>query len=164
MKRRVVLTFFAALTLVFLAQAAATASTVTFNLLAPNTAMATSGPFNGDTISLLGGGTFNPATARVLASGSFAITNPSGALVAKGTWQATSFVSFTAFGGPSPAFQGGVLEIKVTQFFAGGTPVSNVLLTVFCEINAPPPFAGIEGVTIGDFTQIKRGGTLFHLN
>ena len=162
MKWRILVTFFAALTLVFLAQAAATASTVTFNL--SGTAMATSGPFNGDTISLLGGGTFNPATARVLASGSFAITNPSGALVAKGTWHATSFVSFTAFGGPGPAFQGGVLEIKVTQFFAGGTPVSNVLLTVFCEINAPPPFAGIEGVTIGDFTQIKRGGTLFHLN
>ncbi len=75
-----------------------------------------------------------------------------------------SLVSFTPFGGPSAAFQGGVLEIKVTQVFAGGTPVSNVLMTVNCLINAPSTFTGDEGVTIGDFTKITRGATLFHLN
>ncbi len=97
MKRRVPIFFSALALVIFLAlgQPGATASTVTFDLTGPNTAMATSGLFNGDTISLLGGGTFDPATKRVLAGGSFTISNASGTLIAKGTWQATSFVSFT---------------------------------------------------------------------
>lgn len=151
-------------TLGFAPPAAAGDPTYSFNLVGPNTTKALSGPFAGDTLELTGSGAFDPTAGTVVASGSFTHSMASGTVVAKGTWQATAFVSFTAFGGPNPGLQGGTLAITVTFFPEGGAPVTGLPMTVTCLINKPTGFTGKEGVTVGDFTKITRGATLFHLN
>jgi hypothetical protein len=100
----------------------------------------------------------------VIASGSFTHTTSTGALVHRGVWVATGFDSFVAFGGPSPGFQGGVLEITATLFPVGEAPVAGVPIKVTCLINAPGGFTGDEGTTVGPFTEQTGGMTFFHLN
>jgi len=85
--------------------AAASTPSFTFNLHVPNTALASAGPFAGDTIRLTGGGSFN--SANVVASGSFTIFDPSGSVVESGIWHATAFTSFVSFGGPNTGEVGG---------------------------------------------------------
>ncbi len=143
--------------------AAASTTTVSFNLLGPNTAMAPSGPFAGDTIRVTGSGTFNTAAKTVIASGSFTHIKANGTVFARGTWQATGFTSFTAFGGPNPGLQGGQLWITVTLFPNGGTPHLGFPMSVTCLINKPTTFTGEEGTTVGPFTKKTGGKTLFHL-
>ena len=145
----------------------------TFNLVAlvssigPNVAMAP----NGDTITVHGSGVFDTTTATVTASGSFVHKTASGALVARGSWFATDFGSFASFGAghfflgvKPPGLQGGILVITVTLRPAGGTAIPDLLMTITCELGTlPPGFAGEEGVTVGTFTEIISGATLFHL-
>ncbi len=136
--------------------------TLSFNLLGPQTA---GNPSNGETIAVTGAGSFDTVSQTVVASGSFAILNASGAAISHGIWKATAFDSFTHFAGTSPdGLQGGVLKITVTLFPTGAAPVTGVSMTVNCLINAPPSFTGAEGVIVGDFTNSIRGRTLFHLN
>jgi len=99
-----------------------------------------------------------------VANGSFTIFSSAGAVVARGTWQATGFTSFDAFGGPSPGIQGGVLDITVTLFPDGGTPETGVPMSVTCRVNHPTGFTGEEGTTVDGFTEKTGGNTLFHLN
>jgi hypothetical protein len=143
--------------------AAASTTTYSFNLIGPNTAMASSAPFAGDTIRVTGSGTFNTAAKTVSASGSFTHIKAEGTVFARGTWRATSFTSFTAFGGPNPGIQGGVLWITVTLFPNGGAPHPGFAMSVTCLVNAPSGFTGDEGTTVGPFTEKTGGNTLFHL-
>ena len=99
--------------------AVAASTSYTFNLIGPNTAMALSGPFAGDTIRTTGSGSFDTGAATIVASGSFTHVKADGLVFARGTWVAASFTSFTAFGGPSPGFQGGVLEFVATLYPTG---------------------------------------------
>jgi len=163
MKRRGLALFAAlcALSLMAFAPAASASTAYSFNLHEPNTAV---NPGNGDIIRVTGGGTFDTTADTVVASGSFTHTHPDGALVARGVWVATGFGSFDAFGGPSPGFQGGVLEITATLFPAGGAPVTGVPIKVTCLINAPDGFNGDEGTTVGAFTEQTGGMTFFHLS
>lgn len=133
-----------------------------FNLVGPQIS---ENPSNMQTIRVTGGGSFDTVSGTVVASGSFATFNGSSA-ISKGTWHATAFDSFTPFGGPSDGFQGGTLSITVTLFPNGGSPQTNVPMTVNCLIDAPPSFTGAEGVAVGAFTNILpvRGHTLFHAN
>jgi hypothetical protein len=133
-----------------------------FNLIGPNTAM---DPIAHETIEMTGSGSFNPA-GPIVASGSFAISNSAtGVVVARGTWSATAFNMFVGFGGPNPGTQGGHLLMTVTQFFDDGATLKGQPMTVTCRVFAPSPPATLpEGVTIGSFTNITRGLTLFHLN
>src|SRR6266566_5062105 len=104
--------------------------------------------------------------ASVRTTGSFAQFNADGSVAARGTWVATGFVSFIAFGGPTPGIQGGVLQITVTLFFQGGGQQTDVPMTVTCLVNAPSGFTGDEGITLGVFTHSIPFGhshTLFHL-
>jgi len=119
---------------------------------------------SGNTILITGAGSFDTGAATVIGSGAFTILNGSGAVVSRGSWKATGFVSFCSRGGPNPGSQGGVLVITVS--LNGGAPVN---MTVNCHIFAPPNNAntcspGPEGVTVGSFTNIIRGRTLFNLN
>ena len=150
-----------ALSLVAFAPAASASTAYSFNLHVPNTAV---NPDNGDIIRVTGSGTFDTSADAVVASGSFTHTHSNGALVARGVWVATGFSSFDAFGGPSPGFQGGVLEITATLLPAGGAPVTGVPITVNCLINAPGGFTGDEGTAVGAFTERTGGATFFHLN
>lgn len=139
--------------------------TYSFELTGPQTA--TNGT---QTIRLTGSGSFDPAAGAVVASGSFTIANNStGAVVSKGTWNATAFTSFCSRGGPNPGVQGGVLVLTVTLSPKGESPVTGLTMTVNCLVFAPPNNGGTcspvgEGVTVADFTTIVSGHTLFHLN
>ena len=129
-----------------------------FNLVGPNTAKAPTG----ETIEMTGSGSFN-STVPIKASGSFAISSTSG--VARGTWSATAFLGFISFGGPNPGTQGGHLLMNVTLFFDGGATLVGQPMTVTCRVFATsPPSTLPEGVTIGNFTTITHGLTVFHLN
>lgn len=75
-----------------------------FNMVGPN---ASKDPSSGNTIKVVGGGSFDTTAGTVVATGSFAEFDASGSVIAQGTWQATAFVSFVSYGGPSPGFQGG---------------------------------------------------------
>ena len=132
----------------------------TFNLIGPNTAEAQSGPFTGDTIRVTGSGAFG--TGSIEGNGSFTHIKPDGTVFARGSWQATSFSSFTPFGGPSAGVQGGQLRLTVTLLPDGGSPVSGVPMSVTCLVNAPAGFTEDEGTTVGAFTEKTGGHTLFH--
>src|SRR5229473_7183170 len=119
-----------------------TGSTYSFTLDGPQAA---GDPNTGNTILVTGSGSFDPSAGTVIGSGSFTIFNSGGAVVNRGTWKATSFVSFDSFGGFSPGLQGGVLNITVTLSSNAGTPVS---MAVTCRIKAPPN-TGAEGIIIG---------------
>jgi len=131
-----------------------------FNLVGPNTARAPSG----DIIRTTGSGSFDVAARTIVASGSFTHINAAGSVVARGTWAATAFTSFVAFGGPNPGTQGGVLEFSATLFPGGGSPVTGVPVTVTCLVNKPSGFTEEEGTTVGDFTEKTGGHTLFHVD
>ena|SRR6266849_3778667 len=150
-----------ALPMVALVQPATAADlTYSFSFFGPQVSSAPSGAFAGDTIRVTGSGSFDPGAATVVAGGSFTVSDASGSIVQRGTWKATGFASFQAFGGPRSGFQGGTLQITVTM----GSSMPDVSMTVNCLIAAPAGFTGAEGIVIGDFTQVVRGATLFHLN
>lgn len=135
-----------------------------FNLLGPQTA---ENPVTGDTLRVTGSGSFDTVIHSIIASGSFTHTTASGTVVARGTWQATSFTSFTLFGGENPGEQGGVLQFVATLIPNDGPPVPSVPVTVVCRIDAPSSFPKTlypEGVRVGAFTNVTRGATLFHAN
>ena len=143
--------------------AAAGAAPVTFNLTPPNFAMAPSGPMKGDTIRTTGSGAFDPSAGSILGSGSFTITQPNGATIARGTWAATAFVSFVAFGGPRNGLQGGQMFFKATLSPDGGSPQTGVPMSITClRGTIPPGFTEDEGTTVGDFTDKTGGTTVFH--
>lgn len=116
------------------------------------------------TIRLTGAGSFDVTAGTVVASGSFTTTNNSNAAVIhKGTWSATAFTSFCPRGGPNSGVQGGVLVITITLFPDGENPVTGLTMTVNCLVGSGCN-PGDEGVTVGVFTTIVKGRTLFHLN
>src|SRR2546428_8162817 len=125
----------------------ASSSTYSFNLKGPNTALATVGPFTGDTIRLTGSGNFDPSSSTMTATGSFTHYCASCGGIIRGTWVSTGFTSFTSYGGPSPGVQGGLLVITVTMYPDGGSPHPGRILHVSCVVNAPPG-APDEGITI----------------
>ena len=142
--------------------AIASDTSYSFELTGPNTAMAESGPFAGDTIRVTGGGSFDAEAGTITASGGFTHIKADGSVFARGTWIAEGFTSFLAFGGPNPGTQGGYLQFTVT-FMVKGVPVlTNLPMAVTCVVNAPPGYE--EGITVGDFTESTGGTTLIHLN
>ena len=144
----------------FLPVATAQGAVYSFNLDPPNTAENESG----NVIRVTGAGVFDTVSGAVRATGSFTIFDLAGAVTSRGTWRATDFDSFLSFGGPSPGFQGGVLDITVTLFPKGGGPITDVPMGITCLVNAPPGFTEDEGTTVGDFTEKTGGTTLFHLH
>ncbi len=95
---------------------------------------------------------------------SFDLTGPQATEDGSGNTILITGAGFCSRGGPNPGSQGGVLVITVS--LNGGAPVN---MTVNCHIFAPPNNAntcspGPEGVTVGSFTNIIRGRTLFNLN
>jgi hypothetical protein len=156
----VLLAALCALSLLAFVPAASAATTYSFQLTGPNTAV---NPSTGDIIRVTGSGTFDTSAQTVVASGSFTHRTSTGTLVARGTWTATSFVSFDAFGGPTPGIQGGVLDIIATLFPSGGSPVTGVPIEVVCVVNAPAGFTGEEGTSVDGFTEHTGGTNLFHL-
>jgi hypothetical protein len=144
--------------------AVAGSPTYSFDLTGPQTAK---DPGTNNTITLSGAGSFDPSAETVVAGGAFVILSSSGSPISFGTWKATSFGNFCPRGGPSSGVQGGVLVITVTLFPHGGAPITGVTVTVICLVGTGCS-PGAEGVTVtgsvGNFTDVVRGRTLFHLN
>ena len=88
----------------------AASASYTFNLKGPNVSMAAvtipRTPIKaGDTIRLVGAGTFDPSGRSASGGGAFRHINPDGTVFARGTWTVISFVSFDSYGGPNPGTQ-----------------------------------------------------------
>jgi hypothetical protein len=163
MKRCSIVTVFASLALLaplLAAPAAASDATFSFNLIGPNI---TAAP-DGATLRTTGSGSFEAGAGTIVASGSFTHFLANGTVFAKGTWKATAFVSFRAFGGPNAGTQGGLLQLIVALFPDGGAAVTELPMSITCRVNAPTGFTEEEGVTLASFTDKVRGATLFHLN
>ncbi len=138
----------------------------TFNLIGPNGALAGATIpgtpiLAGDIIQFTGSGSFNSASNTANGGGSFTHSRPDGTIFARGTWVITAFQSFTAYGGPNPGLQGGLLHVTVTIIGPEAT-FSGLTLQVSCQINAPAG-APEEGTTLpGLFSTPTAGNTLFH--
>ncbi len=146
----------------------ATATSYSFNLIGPNTAVAEATVpgtpiVAGDVVRFTGSGTFDTSAATASGGGSFTHSRADGSLVVKGTWVVTGFQSFNSFGGPRPGTQGGVLLLTVTLVTSEATHPGRTL-QVSCLVNAPSGSPD-EGTTFpGLFSDPTGGMTLFHLN
>ena len=140
--------------------ATAQGAVYSFNMENPNTSL---NPNTGQTIRLNGGGTFDTDRGAVLATGAYSVRDAGGAIIERGTWAATDYVSFEALGGVSPGLQGGVLDITVTLFPNGGTPRTNVPMTFVCPFESGVFDEGDDGTIVGDFTVLTGGITVLHL-
>ena len=141
--------------------ASADASVYGFTLLNPNTAL---NPSTGQIVRLSGTGMFDTNSGLVSGQGVFKITNSNGAVVSRGIWTATSFSSFVSQGGLNNGSQGGLLQIYVTLHPTSGAPVANPqLMTVLCPFENGVFDEGDDGTTLGSFTTITGGVTVFQL-
>jgi hypothetical protein len=144
--------------------AVASSPTYSFDLTGPQINM---DPGTGNIIALTGAGSFDQSTKTVVASGAFAIFSSSGSPISSGTWKATDLGTFCPRGGPNSGTQGGVLVITVTFFPHEGAPITGVTITVNCLVGTGCS-PGAEGITVtgsvGNFTDVVHGRTLFHLN
>lgn len=118
---------------------------------------------NGDTITIVGSGTFTIHPNSVTGSGTFVHRNSAGDVLASGTWTATQLVSFVSFGTSAPfppSFEGGKAVIRVHASVG-----VDALLTVYCLIGSPP--SGFEeGIRLNvqniiNFNMQDGGNTLF---
>ncbi len=144
---------------------AQTATSFSFNLLGPNTAKAPADApmFAGFTLKVTGSGSFDTAAPTITGGGSWWVIDPNGMVVDRGTWVATTYVSFDSYGGPSSGLQGGLLRLLVTATSSVTGQVFGPLpSTISCVVNAPPG-APPEGITSGVFSQSTGGFTLFHM-
>ncbi len=111
-KKTAFLTLSSVLTILALATAtlgtahATSATSYSFNLIGPNTAMAHNAipgtPIAaGDILRLTGSGAFDLSTSSASGGGSFTHYKPDRSVFARGLWVVTGFQSFTSYGGPS---------------------------------------------------------------
>jgi hypothetical protein len=142
-----------------LAAATATASAANVGLTLEGPVVVQN-PSTGDMLRLAGAGTFDPTAGTITARGSFTRVLSDGSVFSRGTWVATGFTNFIAFGGSNDGLQGGILDLTVTLVPDGGTPITGLVMEILCMINAPP---GVEeGVTLDGFTELISGTTAFH--
>ena len=154
---RLAQTVTAALLAVVLVPAAAQAAVFSFSVQPPNTATDS----DGNVIRVTAGGIFDTVTRDILVMGSYTVVDADGAVVERGTWEATKFVKFSSFGGPSPGFQAGVLDMKVTLCSDAGDTCTDVRMRIVCNL---PDFdtGKPAGTTVGRFKVLScaRGRVL----
>jgi hypothetical protein len=128
---------------------------------------------NGDTLAVMGTGTYNPG-GPVSGGGLFWHNDSSGNPVHHGTWSAIAVLSYEDFGngvanGFPRSFHGGILVLAVT---ITPTDISGVVLsgtlTVTCLIGDSVPAGVDEGITadvpgVIAFGESVSGNTLFVL-
>jgi hypothetical protein len=114
---------------------------------------------DGSTIALSGNGGWDPAASTATGGGRYSITNKSGKVTQRGTWQATGFVSFLQLGGwwpkgfkeyhwqgpPGSASFSGILALRVSLSGQG-----RGLLKLFCLMPGTPKPKGFatDGLTL----------------
>ena len=106
---------------------------------------------NGDTVEIDGAGVLSIHPKSVAGGGTFIHMDPSGAVVAEGTWTADKLISFDGYGcggdGFPDAFCGGRAIIGVTLYI-GETPIAKGVLQVDCLIGDKIPASATEGVRL----------------
>jgi hypothetical protein len=112
---------------------------------------------------MTGSGTFDTTVRTVTAGGSFTLFDADGSAISRGTWTATAFGSFDSQGGLSDGLQGGVLKITITLLPKSGSPVTGVAMSVTCPFESGAFDEDDDGTTVGDFTKVTGGLTVFHL-
>jgi hypothetical protein len=135
--------------------AVADSTTHTFLLVmeAPNFGVAP----NGDQIAVTGEGEFSVHPKSVEAEGAFTHTDSDGNVIASGTWEATSLISYHSygcgevFGNPiPPELCGGAVKMRVMLTTSFGEVPGTI--TVICVIGPNPPNSILgtrgEGVTV----------------
>jgi hypothetical protein len=141
--------------------ASSNASVYSWDTNNPNTAV---NPNTGQVITIQGACVFDTSAKTVSGQGSYKITAPSGTVVSRGQWSATSFVSYVSDGGYSNGLQGGTLKIYITLYPTSGGALANQLMTTICPIENGVFDEDDDGTTVGGFTTINAGSiTVFHL-
>jgi hypothetical protein len=161
-KKSVRLAMVLGLAALLLPLASANASVYSWDTNNPNTSV---NPSNGQTITLQGACVFDTLANRVSGQGSYRIIAQDGTLVSRGQWVATQFVSFVSY--PeciSPnGIQAGLMTIYVTLHPTSGPPIPNQLMTSICPCEDGVFDEDDDGTTLGAFTTITGGITVFHL-
>lgn len=151
------------------ALAAGQTETFLLELEVPNTAVAP----NGDTVAITGEGEFSVFPNSIEAEGAFVHTDSAGAILASGTWAATSLMSYQSygcgvvFGTPiPPELCGGKLMMAVSLTPSGTTLQIPAMLTVFCVIGDHVPGSAEEGVRLNvpgiiNFTHATGGDNVY---
>jgi hypothetical protein len=165
----VVFTLAVSLTTSLPAFAAGQSQTFLLELEVPNTAVAP----NGDTVAITGEGEFSVFPNSVEAEGEFVHSNSAGAVLATGTWSATSLLTYQSygcgvlFGEPiPPEFCGGKVSMTVQLTPTGTALRIPAMLTVFCVIGDHVPGSAEEGVRLNvqdiiNFTHATGGDNVY---
>jgi hypothetical protein len=142
--------------------ASVNASVYSWDTNNPNTSV---NPNTGQTITLQGACTFDTVANTVSGRGSYRITASNGTVVSRGQWVATQFVSFVSYPGCSTpnGLQTGLMKIYVTLYPTMGGSMPNQLMTSICPCENGTFDEDDDGTTVGGFTVITGGITVFHL-
>ena len=127
---------------------------------------------NGETVEILGNGTFSTKPKMITGSGTAIHRNKNGTIVARGTWQATKLISFKSYGSASAQslpkeFEGGRALIKVSIKPDGFNQSFDGTLTVTCLLGDEVPKKQEEGIRLAiravpiNFNKEISGATLF---
>ena len=143
--------------------------TFLLELEVPNTAMAP----NGDTVAITGEGQFSIFPNSVDAEGTFTHSNSGGTVLATGTWEATSLLTYQSFGcgvlfGETipPEACGGRVLMSVLLTPAGTTLEIPAMLSVFCVIGDHVPASTEEGIRLSvpgiiNFNNVTGGDNVY---
>lgn len=135
----------------------------------PNTAAAS----NGDEVAITAEGQFSIFPNSVDAEGTFTHSNSGGTVLATGTWEATTLLSYQSFGcgvlfgDPiPPEFCGGRVLMSVVLTPDGTKLEIPAMLSVFCVIGDHVPASTEEGVRLNvpgiiNFNDVTGGDNVY---
>lgn len=115
---------------------------------------------NGDTVKVIGTGSFDTETKSATGGGNFWHFAPGGTLRGTGTWSATRLLTFQGYGcglGGNPNLCGGRAAIAV--HLVAGAVAADGILEVNCQIGSPPP-GTLEGIRLNVFDLINFNKTI----
>jgi len=126
---------------------------------------------NGDTIELVGSGTFTPQTDRATGFGTFVHKNAAGATLAQAGWTATKLLRFRSYGisttpGDPPKFEGGRAFIRIHLSPFGSESGFDAVLLIDCVLGDKIPPGAEEGIQVriiggAKFNEQVSGENLF---
>lgn len=125
---------------------------------------------NGDTIELVGEGTFNTHSKEATGEGNFVHKDDEGNIIGTGTWHTEELLKFKSWGsgvpqGTPPEFEGGRAKLAIHLQPDGGGEGFHAKLYIICTLGKFPASAH-EGVELTiqhapNFSESVSGFTLF---
>ncbi|MBI2498770.1 hypothetical protein HYV88_00850 [Candidatus Woesearchaeota archaeon] len=127
---------------------------------------------NGDTIELVGEGSFNTKPKNITGSGTVIHKNSNGEIIGTGKWIVTKLITFQSYGnggsqGLPDNFEGGraLIKVIIDPDNVGQSFESTLMVTCLLGDKIPPKAS--EGIRLAirdipiNFNQEKSGATLF---